>query len=44
MVFPFVMRPALDKFVLAPTGTTFSKFLEVRRRTLADFFLAGLRP
>ncbi|HVZ47895.1 MAG TPA: TetR/AcrR family transcriptional regulator [Gemmatimonadaceae bacterium] len=44
MVFPFVMRPALEKFVLGPTGTTFARFLDQRRRTLADFFLAGLRP
>jgi AcrR family transcriptional regulator len=43
VVFPFVMRPALEKFVLG-RGTTFRQFIADRRRTLADFFLAGLRP
>lgn len=43
IVFPFVMRPALEKFVLG-RGETFRQFITERRRTLADFFLAGLRP
>lgn len=43
IVFPFVMRPALEKFVLGRDGT-FRQFITERRRTLADFFLAGLRP
>ncbi|MEA3244917.1 MAG: TetR/AcrR family transcriptional regulator [Gemmatimonadota bacterium] len=43
IVFPFVMRPALEKFVLG-RGTTFRQFIAERRRTLADLFLAGLRP
>jgi AcrR family transcriptional regulator len=44
IVFPFVMRPALEKFVLGRQGGTFKHFLAERRRTLADFFLAGLHP
>ena len=43
IVFPFVMRPALEKFVLAGRGGTFKQFLAERQKTLADFFLAGLR-
>lgn len=43
IVFPFVMRPALEKFVLG-RSESFRQFLVQRRRTLADFFLAGLRP
>lgn len=44
IMFPFVMRPALEKMVLGGQGASFGQFLEARRRTLADFFLAGLRP
>jgi AcrR family transcriptional regulator len=43
IVFPFIMRPALEKIILRP-GDTFEHYLDERRRTLADFFLAGLRP
>jgi AcrR family transcriptional regulator len=43
MVFPFVMRPMLEQLILRREGA-FKAFLTERRRTLADFFLAGLRP
>ena len=43
IVFPFVMRPVLEKLILRRAGG-FKAFLAERRRTLADFFLAGLRP
>ena len=43
IVFPFVMRPALEKLIL-PRHASFKAFLADRRLTLADFFLAGLRP
>lgn len=43
IVFPFVMRPALEKFVLG-RDESFKLFLAERQRTLAEFFLAGLRP
>jgi len=43
IVFPFVMRPALEKLVLH-RHASFKAFLADRRATLADFFLAGLRP
>lgn len=43
LVFPFVMRPVLEKLIFRHEGG-FKAFLTERRRTLADFFLAGLRP
>jgi AcrR family transcriptional regulator len=43
LVFPFVMRPMLERLFLHQEGG-FTAFLAERRRTLADFFLAGLRP
>jgi AcrR family transcriptional regulator len=43
IVFPFVMRPVLEKLIL-PRHASFKAFLADRRLTLADFFLAGLRP
>ena len=43
MVFPFVMRPMIEQLILRREGA-FKAFLTERRRTLADFFLAGLRP
>jgi len=43
IVFPFVMRPALEKLILH-RHASFKHFLADRRLTLADFFLAGLRP
>ena len=43
IVFPFIMRPALERIILPP-GTTFEQYLEERRATLADLVIAGLRP
>lgn len=43
LVFPFVMRPALEAMEL--TGAEgFAGFVAERRRFLPDFLLAGLRP
>lgn len=44
IVFPFVMRPAIERIILADGNRSFKRFLDERRRTLADFILAGLRP
>jgi AcrR family transcriptional regulator len=42
-VFPFAMRPALA-VLLRLEPSSWSAFLEERKRLLPDFFLAGLRP
>jgi hypothetical protein len=42
-VFPFAMRPALA-VLLRLEPSSWSVFLEERKRLLPDFFLAGLRP
>lgn len=41
--FPFVARPLLSVLLEMP-GAQYDDFLKERRATLADFFLAGLRP
>lgn len=43
MVFPFVLKPMFDRQILPHPGG-FASFIEERKRTLADFFLAALRP
>lgn len=41
-IFPFAARPMLAAVLGGADG--FAEMIEERRRTLADFFLAGLRP
>ena len=43
LIFPFAIRPALGE-LLSLDATRWRAFLEERRRTLPDFFMAGLRP
>lgn len=43
LVMPFALRPMLD-IQLGLRGAAFEAMLDARRETLADFFLAGLRP
>jgi TetR/AcrR family transcriptional regulator len=43
LLFPFVARPVLG-FMLGVDGERFDAFIAERRASLADFFLAGLRP
>jgi TetR/AcrR family transcriptional regulator len=43
VVFPFIARPMLDA-LLGLDAERFPAFLEERKRTLPDFFLASLRP
>jgi AcrR family transcriptional regulator len=42
-VFPFLARPIMG-LLLEVKGEGFGEFIEVRKRTLPEFFLAGLRP
>lgn len=42
-MYPFAARPMLT-VVLGGGTEAFGRFIDERRRTLADFFLAGLRP
>lgn len=42
-IMPFIMRPVFEHTVFSQAGD-FEKFIEVRRESLADFFLNGLRP
>jgi AcrR family transcriptional regulator len=42
-VFPFLARPIMG-LLLAVEGKEFEGFIEERKRTLPEFFLAGLRP
>lgn len=42
-VFPFAARPMLQA-ILDLSETQYAEFIEHRRTSLADFFLAGLRP
>ncbi|HEX8251504.1 MAG TPA: TetR/AcrR family transcriptional regulator [Thermoanaerobaculia bacterium] len=42
-IFPFAARPML-KAVLGMDDKAFGRFLDVRRKELAGFFLRGLRP
>lgn len=42
-VFPFIARPIFEQ-VIGLDAEHFPDFLDARRRELADFFLAGLRP
>ncbi len=42
-VFPFAARPMLQA-ILDMTEAQYAEFIEHRRASLADFFLAGLRP
>lgn len=41
-VFPFAARPMVERVFLGGAG--FQDFIRDRKRTLPDFFLAGLRP
>ena len=43
LIFPFAIRPALGE-LLSLDATRWRAFLDERRRTLPDFFMAGLRP
>ena len=43
LIFPFAIRAALGE-LLSLDATRWRAFLEERRRTLPDFFMAGLRP
>lgn len=43
LVFPFMARPMLE-VIVGIDAARFPAFIETRKRELADFFLAGLRP
>lgn len=43
LIFPFVARPVLE-VLIGLDADRFPAFIDERKRTIADFFLAGLRP
>ncbi|MCC7194981.1 MAG: TetR/AcrR family transcriptional regulator [Gemmatimonadaceae bacterium] len=43
IIFPFVMRPVIEKLVLGE-GKSFEQFIAERRAILGDFLIGGLRP